>query len=459
MEGQAFGSATRPYTVRRHHGWCRLTRRHAPMPAIVSVSTLYGEPRTLYPLAMQAEIISIGTEILMGEIVDTNSAFLAGELPKIGVDLHWVTKVGDDPNRLHEAIDRARNRSDVVLTTGGLGPTTDDMTRETIARVMGEEMTVDEDLLEIVRGFFSGRGITMPETNVKQATLIPSAEAIRNPMGTAPGWWVEREGRMIVAMPGPPRELDRMWSHEVAPRLRSMNPGVEIVTRTWKTFGISEGGLNEMVAHLFESENPELGIYSKQDGIHLRAIATAPTQRDAAVLIEPMEEDIRRIAGDAIWGEDEDTPESHVAEQLARQGLTVGVIDAFTGGLISGALISVRGSERFFRGGVMTVGSDALADYDVDVDLLERVGPSTPQAADAMARAARRLTRADMGIGITEPSVDMNPLDAPPGTVYFAYASAGRTWTANGRYPDRGARNRGRAATHALLEMARGLEE
>ena len=163
---------------------------------------------------MHAEILSIGTELLMGELVDTNSSFLASELAKLGIEVRWVTKVGDDPERLSEAIERAFKRSDVTLTSGGLGPTSDDLTRETIARVCGEEMTVQDDLLEHLKGLFANRGFPMPETNVKQATLIPSARAIDNPMGTAPGWWVEREGRVIVAMPGPPREIQRMWANE-----------------------------------------------------------------------------------------------------------------------------------------------------------------------------------------------------------------------------------------------------
>ena len=231
---------------------------------------------------MHAEILSIGTELLMGELVDTNSSYLASELAKLGIEVRWVTKVGDDPDRLFEAIERASKRSDVTLTSGGLGPTSDDLTRETIARVCGETMTVQDDLLEHLRGLFANRGFPMPETNVKQATLIPSAEAISNPMGTAPGWWVEREGSVIVAMPGPPREIQRMWANEVAPRLKARNTGIAIATRNLKTFGISEGGLDEMLAPLFQSENPLLGIYSKQDGIHLRAIATASTDEAAA---------------------------------------------------------------------------------------------------------------------------------------------------------------------------------
>ena len=161
---------------------------------------------------MHAEIVSVGTEILMGEIVDTNSAWLASNLAEVGIELRWVTKVGDDSQRLFDVVDRGLRRSDVTLTTGGLGPTSDDLTRETIASALGERMVVQEELLEHLKRQFAGRDTPMPESNIKQATLIPSAETLANPLGTAPGWWVERNGHVIVAMPGPPRELQRMWT-------------------------------------------------------------------------------------------------------------------------------------------------------------------------------------------------------------------------------------------------------
>ena len=268
---------------------------------------------------MNAEIISIGTELLMGETVDTNSSYIGEQLARIGIDLTWATKVGDHPERLQEAIRRAWERSDVTITTGGLGPTSDDLTRESIAAVMGEEMQVQDDLLAHLKSQFESRGVPMPETNVKQATLIPSARVIPNPMGTAPGWWVERKGRVIAALPGPPREITGMWESVVGPGLRDLNPGVFIVTRTLKTFGITEGGLDEMLSPLFESENPSLGIYSKQDGIHLRAIARAASEEEARKLIEPLEVEIRRIAGHAIWGEDEDTAVTASLSALSKQ--------------------------------------------------------------------------------------------------------------------------------------------
>ena len=269
---------------------------------------------------MHAEIVSIGTELIMGEIVDTNSSYLASEMAKLGIELRWVSKVGDDLGRLSDVISTAWRRSDVTITSGGLGPTSDDLTREAIATVMGEEMTVQDDLLELLTEQFARRGMSMPSTNNKQATLIPSAKTVPNPLGTAPGWWVERDGRIVAAMPGPPRELQRMWTHEVAPRLRRLNPGAAIATRTLKTLGITEGGLDQLLTPLFESVNPNLGIYSKEDGIHLRAIATASSAREAEALIAPMEASIRDIVGDAIWGVDDETPETLVASMLRKQG-------------------------------------------------------------------------------------------------------------------------------------------
>ena len=288
---------------------------------------------------MDAEIISIGTELLMGETVDTNSSYIGEQLARIGIDLTWATKVGDHPDRLQEAIRHAWGRSDVTITTGGLGPTSDDLTRESIAAVMGERMEVQDDLLAHLRSQFESRGIHMPETNVKQATLIPSARVIPNPMGTAPGWWIERDGRVIAALPGPPREITGMWESVVGPGLRALNPGVFIVTRTLKTFGITEGGLDEMLSPLFESENPSLGIYSKQDGIHLRAIARAESEDEARTLIGPMEAEIRRIAGHAIWGEDDDTAVTAALRTLAERSLSLAIVEGFTGGLLSSTLM------------------------------------------------------------------------------------------------------------------------
>ena len=392
----------------------------------------------------------------MGELVDTNSSYLASELAKLGIEVRWVTKVGDDPDRLHEAIERAFRRSDVTLTSGGLGPTSDDLTRETIARVCGEEMTVQDDLLKHLRSLFANRGFPMPETNVKQATLIPSAEAISNPMGTAPGWWVEREGSVIVAMPGPPREIQRMWTIEVAPRLKARNTGIAIATRNLKTFGITEGGLDELLSPLFKSENPVLGIYSKQDGIHLRAIATAATDEEAGALIAPMEAEIRGIIGDdAIWGEDDETPESKAIGLLREEGLTLAVMEAFTGGLLSNNLTEVEGSESVLRGGAVANGAYSPVSLGVNARIVEKHGFASGEAAQEMARAARQTFGADIGIGISPLALESTDGSVVAGTSFIGYSMDGRTDSTSGHYPTRRLRIRSRAVTHALLGMMR----
>ena len=407
---------------------------------------------------MRAEVISIGTEILMGELVDTNSLYLASELAKLGIDLRWVSKVGDDFQRLRAVIDQAWRRSDVTLTTGGLGPTSDDLTREAVAAVLGEEMQVQDDLLEHLKSLFAGRGYPMPSTNVKQATLVPSAAAIDNPLGTAPGWWVERCGSIIVAMPGPPRELERMWTQEVAPKLRERTPGVAIVTKTFKTFGISEGGLNEMIAPLFDSENPYLGIYSKVDGIHLRAIATASTEEEGRRMIEPVELEIRRVAGDSIWGEDDETPELKVADLLKRSRRTLAIMESFTGGLLASNLADVPGSERFLKGSIVANDPRVLDGLGLSRQVVDRFGVVSPQAAEEMARLARQRLQADVGVGVTGLVRESGSSRAPIGTSYIGFAVGDETSSVSGRYPTQRLRIRGRAATHALVELARLLD-
>ena len=402
---------------------------------------------------MHAEIISIGTEILMGEIVDTNSGYLAAELAKIGVEVRWVTKVGDDPDRLHEVIKRGWNRSDVTITTGGLGPTSDDLTRESIARVMGEDMVVQDDLLANLKAQFEGRGVPMPATNIKQATLIASAEVVLNPMGTAPGWWVNRGDRVIIAMPGPPRELSRMWDNELAPKLRSMNPDVAIVTRTLKTFGISEGGLDEMLSPLFKSENPNLGIYSKQDGIHLRAIATAATESEARALILPMEQEIRRIVGQAIWGLDDETAVTQVIDALKRVGKTVGIIEGFTGGLLTSSMNEAPGYSDVVAGSIVASNAVALQRYGVPQEVSNTWNSPTSASAGALAMAAQNFFESHVGVGITGLVVEPTEASGPVGTAHMAFAVGDLVASRSGHYPTQRLRIRSRAVTHALLEL------
>src|SRR5207244_249222 len=240
---------------------------------------------------VKAEIIAVGTELLLGEILDTNSQYLAQQLTGLGIDLFFVTHIGDNMGRLSETVRRALDRSDVVIMTGGLGPTEDDLTREAITAALGETMTVRPELEEVLRGWYAKRNRPMPQMNIKQATLIPSATTIDNPIGTAPGWWVENNGKKIACMPGVPHEMKKMWEEQVAPRL-GMGGGGVLVTRTLKTVGIGESNVAEVVQDLIHNPNPTLATYAKPDGVHLRIAAKAESRDAANVMIAEFEKKV-----------------------------------------------------------------------------------------------------------------------------------------------------------------------
>jgi nicotinamide-nucleotide amidase len=372
---------------------------------------------------MKAELVSIGTELLLGEILDTNAQYLGARLPALGIDLYYMSKVGDNLGRLSEVIERAWGRSDLVLTTGGLGPTEDDLTREAIAQVLGEEPAVDPELERALRQFFARRGVTMPERNVKQALLIPSARAIPNPRGTAPGWWVERQGRIIVAMPGPPSEMERMWEKEVAPELERRHPGAVLIARTLKTVGLGEGHIDEIVSPLLKSTNPSIGVYARADGVQLRIAAKAPTRDEALRLIEPVETEMRRLLGDVVWGADDDTLEGVVGALLEERGLTLATMESCTGGLLANSITNIPGSSAYFRGGLVSYVTEMKIAWGVDAAIIEQHGVISAECALAMARAARDRIGADVGVGITGVA-GPDPQDGkPPGTIHIGLDS------------------------------------
>src|SRR5919202_290111 len=224
---------------------------------------------------MRAEILSVGTELLLGQIVDTNANYLAQQLPPLGLDLYYVSQIGDNLGRLADAFRRGLERSEVIIATGGLGPTEDDLTREAIAEVLGETPVVQPALVAELRQFFERRGRSMPLRNVKQVTPIPSGTYLPNPVGTAPGWWVETDGKVIIAMPGVPHEMRKMWEEQAMPRLAERVTGAMIVSRVLKLVGIGESHAEEALGDLTHSTNPSLAPYAKSDGIHHRLTAKA----------------------------------------------------------------------------------------------------------------------------------------------------------------------------------------
>lgn len=407
---------------------------------------------------MKAEIIAIGTEILLGEIIDTNSGYLARQLPELGIDLYYKSVVGDNMDRIVETFERAWNRSDLIICTGGLGPTVDDMTREGIARLLGETPTVDPDLEKHLRGFFGRRGTPMPETNIKQAWLIPSSKALANPRGTAPGWWVERDGHVIICMPGVPPEMERMWTYEAKPELVLRSTGEVLVTRTIKTVGVGEGTVDEMARPLYGIEGIGIGTYARADGVHLRIGAKGMTAEEAWLKVKPVEEQMDAIFGTAIWGKDDDTFEGRISDLLNERNVTLSSMESCTAGLFASTICDVSGASDYFPGGIVTYQTQQKIEAGVPAEVIEKWGVYSQETARAMAEASRRKFGTDYAVGITGVVGSEMVEDTPPGTIFIAVATPDgpgivTTITVNqGR-----AMAKRRAVTTALLLLRRAL--
>ena len=377
---------------------------------------------------MRAEIVSIGTEILLGEIVDTNAAFIASQLPEFGIDLLYVSQVGDNPTRLGEVLARAWERSDLTIASGGLGPTEDDVTREAVAAVLGEEVHVDDEQRALLEQRFGHRGAGLVERNMKQAWLIPSSRAIPNPRGTAPGWWVERDGHVIVLMPGPPQEMTYMWEQEVAPGLERL-----------------------------ASANPSIGIYARRDGVHVRLSAKAATREEAWRLIDPLGDRVRGILGRFVWGEDEDTLAAGIGRLLRDRGMTLAVMESATGGAIASAITDVAGSSDYFRGSLVTYATEAKIAHGVPAEVPAMHGVISRETAEAMAAAAREQLGADLGLGLTGIAGGDEIEGQPPGTMHIALTDGERVeYETYAYYQGRDAAKR-RATTVALDLVRRWL--
>ncbi len=381
---------------------------------------------------MRAEILSCGTELLLGHITDTNATYLAQSLAALGIDLYFVSQVGDNQGRIVETLQRAWTRSDLIIMTGGLGPTEDDLARESISALLGEKMQVDPVLEADLRAMFGKLSITMPERNIKQATLIPSARSLSNPVGTAPGWWVEKDGHIIIAMPGVPREMYRMWEQEAIPRLSPYTGGL-IFTRILRVSGLGESAVEERLGELIHHTNPTAATYAKNDAVDVRVTAKAPTREEAEMLVAEMEEQIRRIFVHHIFGVDRETLQSVVGKLLKERGQTLAVMESLTGGLLASTITDVAGSSAYFVGGLVSYSTEMKAQMGVPRELLEQHGAVSEQTARAMAQAVRKLLGADYGVGLTGVAGPDQQEGKPVGTVYIAIE--GPTGVVTGKGP------------------------
>ena len=412
---------------------------------------------------MNAEIVCVGTELLMGELTDTNAAWIAGRLPALGIKLNWATIIGDDLGQLAEGLRNGMARSDVIFTTGGLGPTQDDLTREAVAAAFGETPTVQEEVVEQLRAYFQARGTSMPSHNVKQAQLIPSAQFIPNRNGTAPGWWAERDGKIIISMPGPPVEMHAIFEEQVEPRLRKLVTTEVTITRNVKTMGLGEGAVDEIMSEYFGHENPYLGIYSKADGIHLRVIARAPGAASARAMIAPVEAAIEERLGEYIWGYDDDTPEQAVGRSLQARGQTLAVMEFCTGGFLTNAITEAPDSHKHFRGGIVASGVESLAAHGVPRSVMENHGVVSQETATAMAVRVAAQLGADYGIGIAGAPGPGDLDGRPMGLAFISIAKADAAGAQvvkdfELRVPPRRITIKRRISNQALIELRKLVE-
>lgn len=348
-----------------------------------------------------AELLAVGTELLLGETIDTNSGQLASSLAQQGVDVYWSQRAGDNLERVREAIRQALERSDLLVITGGLGPTDDDTTREAIAAAVGEEPAVDPELEAVLRERFERLSRRMPVGNMKQAWTIPSAQALPNPLGTAPGWLVRTNvagaQRFIVALPGPPRECERMWLQEALPRLPL--PPATLQRITIKTHGVGESRVAELLTDLTGKSNPTVATYARSDGVHVRVAAKAGDVEAARSTALMVANEVRRRLGEAVWGVDDEELPQLVVAALQRRGLTLAVFEEPSSGHLLEAVSSVTGGQDACRGGVVAWAPQTMAALGLPVPVA--LGASSPEYAVRLAEAIRHTLAADVGVAVT----------------------------------------------------------
>jgi nicotinamide-nucleotide amidase len=405
---------------------------------------------------MKAEIISIGTELLLGEITDLNAAYLASQLPLLGLDLHFISTVGDNRQRLIETLQHAWNRSDIIITTGGLGPTEDDVTREAIADFFGEPISIDQSLVEQFRVLFRRFNMDMPESNIKQASVIPSCEVIANPRGTAPGWWVNNNKHVIIAMPGPPGEMQQMWTAAIAPRLQKEFCDAVIFSRTLKTFSLSEAKVGEITRTYLQASNPTTGIYAKPDGIHLRITAKAPSMKEAEQMVNNTTREIESMLGDYIWGTNDDSLEGIVAELLISRQMNLAAIEMDSGGILANILTNITENSKFFKYGIVISRNELKAECNIGDDLIGQFGIASKEIAGEMAIAAKRKYGTSVGVGLIGVMELGDPINSL-GTIFIGIDNGKGPQTFKRNYPGTRLQIKQRAAVSALFELRKIL--
>jgi competence/damage-inducible protein CinA-like protein len=378
---------------------------------------------------MRCDVLAIGTELLLGQIVDTNSSWIGEQLAAVGIDTGEHRKVGDNLDRMVQCLRELLDRADAVIVCGGLGPTPDDVTREAIARVMGVELERREELIEQIRAIFGGRGRPFPENNLRQADVPVGGEVIPNPIGTAPGLKCEVElgagvKKVVYAVPGVPYEMTDMITQHVLPDLlERAGERAVIVSRSLKTWGTSESGLAEMIAERVDQQtNPTIAFLARGiEGIYVRMTAKAPTEDDARALLDAEDVELRKVLGDLVFAVDDETMESEVLRLCEERGWSLGVAESLTGGFIGARIANVAGASRTFRGSIASYATEVKRDVlGVTAD-----GVVSEDAVKQMAEGAQRVLKADVVISITGVAGPDEMEGQPVGTVWYGFAIPG----------------------------------
>ena len=356
---------------------------------------------------MRCEIIAVGTELLMGQTLNTNARNVANELFALGVGVYYHTVVGDNTERLKEVFKNSLERVDLIILSGGLGPTDDDITRDVVAEVLELPLQRNEFWVGKMEEFFQRFKRPMTKINLRQAMIPRGGELLPNDRGTAPGIYLEEGEKIIVLLPGPPKELLPMFKEQVVPRLQEKLKGQEglgvLKSRVLRVIGLGESAMVEKIQPILDrQDNPTIAPLAKGAEVHLRLTAWGRSEEEVEALLQEKLEEIRKVLGDYIYGEGEETLEMSLANLLREKGKTVGAAESCSGGLLSSRFTDVPGSSAYFWGGAVTYSNEAKSNLlGVEEKVIEAVGAVSAEVASAMAVGARRLFKTDIGIGIT----------------------------------------------------------
>lgn len=350
---------------------------------------------------MKAEILAVGTEILLGDIVNTNAHYLANRLKELGIFVYYQGVVGDNTKRIIDELDLAFKRSDIVITTGGLGPTKDDLTKEAAAEYFNKKLILNEEELKKIEEFFNRRNIKITENNRKQALIPEGALVLINPNGTAPGCIIEEDDKILIILPGPPNEMKPMYEKTVLPYLQKKQE-CTLVSKTLRMIGIPEGTMADMVSSYLDLENPTVAPYAKDNDVILRITAKARDINTGKKILEPVENEIRGILGGFIYGEDEDTIEDVFGAYLVENDIKIATAESCTGGLLAGRIINYPGISKVFGEGYITYSNEAkVKNLGVSEKTLAEFGAVSKETAMEMAQGAALKSGADLGISTT----------------------------------------------------------